>query len=116
MVVLVVPHNFNNEYDREDQVFNIQLLGSGTAYIFREGRMILGAWMRDKVNQPFQLVDKDRNPIPLQPGVTFYQVVNPQSTYRQNGETVEFFFSIPPRRVTLTPTPQGFKPSPTPKK
>jgi hypothetical protein len=116
VVVLVVPHNFNNEYDREDQVFNIQLLGSGTAYIFREGRMILGAWMRDKVNQPIQLVDKDRNPIPLQPGVTFYQVVNPQSTYRQSGETIEFLFSIPPRSVTLTPTPQGFKPTPTPKK
>lgn len=116
VVVLVVPHVFNNEFDRADQVFNIQLLGSSTAYIFREGRMILGAWLRDSLNQPIQLVDKDRNPIPLQPGVTFYQVINPQSAFRQNGETVEFFFSIPPRVVTLTPTPPGFKPSPTPKK
>lgn len=116
VVVLVVPHLFNNEFDREDQVFNIQLLGSGTAYIFREGRMILGAWLRDSLSQPIQLVDKDRKPIPLQPGVTFYQVINPQSTFRHNGETVEFFFSIPPRFVTPTPTPPGFKPSPTPKK
>ncbi len=116
VVVLVVPHVFNNEFDRADQVFNIQLLGSGTAYIFREGRMILGAWLRDSLNQPIQLVDKDRHPIPLQPGVTFYQVINPQSAFRQNGEVVEFFFSIPPRVVTLTPTPPGFKPSPTPKK
>jgi len=116
IVVLVVPHIFNNEFDREDQVFNIQLLGSGTAYIFREGRMILGAWLRDSLNQPIQLVDKDRNPLPLQPGVTFYQVINPQSSFRQNGETVEFLFSIPPRVVTLTPTPRDFKPSPTPKK
>ncbi len=116
IVVLVVPHIFNNEFDRADQVFNIQLLGSGTAYVFREGRMILGAWLRDSLNQPIQLVDKDRKPIPLQPGVTFYQVINPQSSFHQNGETVEFFFSIPPRVVTLTPTPPGFKPSPTPKK
>ncbi len=116
VVALVVPHVFNNEFDRADQVFNIQLLGSGTAYIFREGRMILGAWLRDGLGQPIQLVDKDRNPIPLQPGVTFYQVINPQSGFRHNGETVEFFFSIPPRVVTPTPTPPGFKPSPTPKK
>lgn len=116
VVVLVVPHIFNNEYDREDQVFNIQLLGSGTAYIFRDGRMILGAWLRDSLNQPIQLVDKSRSPIPLHPGVTFYQVINPESGFRQNGETVEFFFSIPPRVVTLTPTPPGFKPSPTPRK
>lgn len=116
VVVLVVPHVFNNEFDRADQVFNIQLLGAGTAYIFREGRMILGAWLRDRLDQPIQLIDKDRNPISLQPGVTFYQVINPQSAYRQNGEMVEFFFSIPPRVVTLTPTPPGFKPSPTPKR
>lgn len=116
VVVLVVPHNFNNEFDREDQVFNIQLLGAGTAYIFRDGRMILGAWLRDSLNQPIQLVDKDRKPIPLQPGVTFYQVVNPQTTFRQSGEFAEFFFSIPPRRATPTPTPFGFMPSPTPKK
>jgi len=116
IVVLVVPHNFNNEYDRADQVFNIQLLGSGTAYIFREGRMVIGAWRRDLFSQPIELVDAQARPIPLQPGVTFYQVLNPQSTSRQNGETIEFFFSIPPRVVTLTPTPIGFKPSPTPKK
>ncbi|MDW8276802.1 MAG: DUF3048 domain-containing protein [Anaerolineales bacterium] len=116
VVVLVVPHVFNNEFDRADQVFNIRLVGAGTAYIFREGRMILGAWLRDRLDQPIQLVDKDRNPIPLQPGVTFYQVINPESAYRQNGETVEFFFFIPPRVVTLTPTPFGFQPSPTPKR
>lgn len=116
VVVLVVPHVFNNEFDRADQVFNIQLLGAGTAYIFREGRMLLGAWMRDSLTQPIQLVDKDRNPIALQPGITFYQVINPESAYRQNGETAEFFFYTPPRVVTLTPTPPGFKPSPTPKK
>lgn len=116
VVVLVVPHVFNNEFDRADQVFNIRLLGAGTAYIFREGRMILGAWLRDRLDQPIQLVDADRRPIPLQPGVTFYQVINPESAYRQNGEVVEFFFFIPPRVVTPTPTPFGFRPSPTPRR
>lgn len=116
VVVLVVPHVFNNEFDRADQVFNIRLLGAGTAYIFREGRMILGAWLRDRLDQPIQLVDADRHPVPLQPGVTFYQVINPESAYRQNGEVAEFFFFIPPRVVTPTPTPFGFRPSPTPRR
>jgi hypothetical protein len=116
VVVLVVPHNFNNEFDRADQVFNIQLTGSGDAYIFREGRMLQGKWLRDLVDQPIRLVDPAGSPLALQQGVTFYQVVNLESTIEQNGDNMEFFFFIPPREVTPTPTPQGFVPSPTPTK
>ncbi len=116
VVVLVVPHNFNNEFDRADQVFNITLTGSGDAYIFREGRMIKGLWLRDKTDQPFLLVDPAGNPISLIPGVTFYQVVNPESTIQQTDEQIDFYFYTPPRKVTLTPYPPGFEPSPTPKR
>jgi hypothetical protein len=116
VVVLVVAHVFNNEYDRADQVFNIQLTGSGAAYIFREGRMVIGAWKRDRIDQPIQLVDKDSKLITLQPGVTFYQVINPESTLHQDSEAIDFYFFTPPRHVTLTPTPIGFEPTATPKK
>lgn len=116
VVELIVPHNFNNEYDRADQVFNIQLTGSGTAYIFRDGRMIIGSWLRDRYNQPIQLVDDKSQPINLKPGVTFYEVINLESSVRPGDQEIDFYFYTPRRHVTLTPTPFGFKPTATPKK
>lgn len=116
VVELIVPHNFNNEYDRADQVFNITLTGNGPAYIFREGRMILGAWLRDRLDQPILLIDDQGHPIALQPGVTFYQVINPASTISTGDEEIDFNFYTPLRHVTLTPTPIGYDPTPTPKK
>ncbi len=116
VVVLVVPHNFNNEFDRADQVFNIHLLNSGVAYLFRNGQMVQGQWQRDALNQPIRLLDQRGNPLALQPGITYYQVMNLESTLLQNEDSAHFYFSIPPRVVTLTPTPPGFNPTPTPKK
>jgi hypothetical protein len=116
VVVLVVPHIFHNEFDREDQVADIALIGSGEAYLFREGRMVKAKWVRDQVDQPFQLVDQNGLIVPLRPGQTFYQVINPESSITQANSAMEFFFSIPLRKVTPTPTPYGFEPSPTPKK
>jgi hypothetical protein len=48
--------------------------------------------------------------------VTYYQVINPESSIKQTGEAMEFFFFTPLREVTPTPTPYGFVPSPTPRK
>jgi hypothetical protein len=56
------------------------------------------------LDQPIQLLDEANHPTPLKPGVTFYQVINPESTFLQDGTTMRFEFSIPPRDITL-PTP-----------
>jgi hypothetical protein len=117
VIVLVVPHIFHNEFDREDQVFDIAITGSGDAYLFRDGRMIKATWTRDQVNQPIQLVDAQGNPVPMKAGVTYYQVINPESSIKQSDTTMEFFFSIPLRHLTPTPSPFGYvTPTRTPKK
>jgi hypothetical protein len=117
VVVLIVPHLFHNEFDREDQVFDISLNGSGEAFVFREGRMIKANWVRDQVDQPILLVDANGSPVPLKAGVTFYQVINPESSIEQAENRIEFFFSIPPRHLTPTPSPWGYKtPTKTPRK
>lgn len=97
VVVLIVPHNFNNDYDRADQLFNISLLNSGPAYIFRAGRAQFGYWRRDQVNQPIQLTDENGQLLALTPGNTFFIVLNPESTLQQWGTNARFTFSIPPR-------------------
>lgn len=117
VIVLIVPHIFHNEFDREDQVFDIAINGSGDAYLFRDGRMIKARWSRDQVDQPIQLIDDHGNLVPMKAGTTFYQVINPESSIKQYETSMEFFFFIPPRHLTPTPSPWGYvTPTRTPKK
>lgn len=116
VVVLVVPHIFHNEFDRADQLIDITLTGTGDGYLFRDGRMVAVKWIRDEINQPIRLEDHFGQPIPLKPGVTYYQVIDTESAINQIGDDMEYNFFIPLREVTPTPTPPGFKPSPTPRK
>lgn len=116
VVALVVPHNFNNEFDRADQLFNIPLLEAGVAYIFKNGYALTGYWRRDLLDQPIRLMDGAGNPIPLLPGATHYIVINPESNLVQFEDVARFTFFIPGRSATPTPTPPGFVPSPTPRK
>lgn len=116
LVVLVVQHNFNNEFDRADQLFNISLINDGLAYIFKNGHVSIAYWKRDAIDQPIKLEDEAGNPAGLLPGNTFYIVIDPETSLVQNETTVRFSFFIPDRSATPTPTPFGFEASPTPKK
>jgi hypothetical protein len=116
VVVLVVPHNFKTEFDREDQVFDLQLLGEGQAYVFRDGRATAAIWQRDALDQPIRLLDMGHNRLALTPGNTFYIVINPEASLEQGKKSVRFTFNIPARRATPTATPPGFVPSSTPRR
>jgi len=110
VVELMVPHTFRDAADRADQLFDIQMYNSGTAYVFNQGYMYVGTWVRDRTDQAIQIFDQHKIPIRLQPGVTYYQVIDPESTVWQDGGRIDFTFSIPPRVLTATPT----LPKPTP--
>lgn len=114
VVVLLVPHLFKNSFDREHQVFDIQMIGSGDAFAFIDGQMYQVLWRRDQLDQPIQLFDRNNNPLSLKPGETYYQVINPESSTNLNGVSMSFNFAIPPRVLTATPTEP--KPSATPRK
>jgi len=114
VVVLLIPHLFKNAFDRADQLFDIQLVGTGSAFAFIDGQMYKVFWRRDQLDQPLQLFDKNNNPLSLKPGETYYQVLNSESTTKLNGLNISFNFVIPPR--VLTPTPTEPKPSATPRK
>ena len=116
VIVLVVPHIFHNEFDRADQLIDITLNGSGDGYLFRDGRMVEVKWIRDEMGQPIRLEDRFGQPIPMKPGVTYYQVIDTESSISQSGNNMEYYFFIPLREVTPTPTPFGFEPTSTPRK
>ena len=116
VVILVVPHNFKTEFDRADQVFDIQLVSEGLAYVFRDGRATAALWQRDAIDQPIRLLDATRGRLALTPGNTFYIVINPEGSLEQGEKSVRFTYNIPARRATPTATPPGFIPSPTPRR
>jgi len=105
VVALVAPHLFVNDFDRADQLYNIPLIGDGLAYVFIDGKMYKGYWVRDHLDRPYQLFDMNNNPLSLKPGITYHQIIDPKSTVTQNGLSMSFGFYIQPRILTPTPTP-----------
>jgi hypothetical protein len=95
VVVLFVPYIFANKYNAEDEVYNIDLIDYGNAYVFRDGVAIPAHWNRTDVDQPLLLTTLTGNPIYLRPGRTFYQVMGTSSTYTQDGTDWHFVFQTP---------------------
>ncbi len=53
---------------------HLELTGSGKAYVFRDGRMILGRWERPKLGDVTRFVTKDGVEIALEPGRTWVEL------------------------------------------
>jgi hypothetical protein len=95
VVMLYVQHRFANHFDEEDQVYHIDLLGSGKAYVFRDGVVYPANWWRVGMDQPLVLTDPAGNPLPLHTGQTFYEVIGDTSTSNQVGNEWYFQWKIP---------------------
>ena len=79
VVVLAVPHAERPDlFEPETSAYSleIQIWGSGQAYIFRDGQVYQGWWQRPNREQGgLQLTWGDNEPIPLHPGTTWFEVV-----------------------------------------
>lgn len=96
VVVLLVPHRFYLK-SSDTEIFQIDLVGSGDAYIFRDGQGFHARWYRFAEDKPFALFDENGRLFPLKPGTTFFQVINDISEVNQKEEgTWEFNFVRPP--------------------
>lgn len=90
VVVLFVYHEFENPFQEEDEVYHIDLTGSGEAYVFRDGVGFTAKWVRANRDQPLMLTTTYGVPINLRPGVTFYEVIGANSFVSQGDG--EWFF------------------------
>ncbi|MGB8648533.1 MAG: DUF3048 domain-containing protein [Anaerolineae bacterium] len=54
----------------------IELTGSGTARIYRDGVQIVGTWQRPTLQHFFRFVDAGGNVIPLKPGNTWFEITS----------------------------------------
>jgi hypothetical protein len=95
VVVLMATHTFANPYDEEDEVFQIDMVGSGEAYVFRDGVGILAKWYRTNIDQPLLLATLAGSPIYLRPGVTFYEVLGARSYVDQGDGEWDFHHDWP---------------------
>jgi hypothetical protein len=90
VVVLFAYHEFENPFQADDEVYQIDLTGRGEAYVFRDGVGITAKWVRMTRDQPLVLTTEYGAPINLRPGVTFYQVIGTNS-YASQGDGEWFF-------------------------
>jgi len=93
VVVLLVKHF---AYNKDDQVYDIQIVGEGIAYLFRDGKVYNVKWVRDKVDQPIVITDPAGNLMALKPGNTFYEVLTDLTEVSQDGTNFRFRFVLPP--------------------
>lgn len=95
MVILFAEHTFANQFDAEDEVYKINLFGTGRAYVFRDGIAVPAVWHRPDMDQPLFLATPEGSPIFLRPGRTFYEVIGVSSTYYQDENGWYFAFRTP---------------------
>jgi len=90
VVVLLAYHTFKNPYNEEDEVYSIDLTGSGEAYVFRDGVGVVAKWHRGFQNQPLTFTDSFGAQIYLKPGITFYEVIGSNSYVDQGDGEWDF--------------------------
>jgi hypothetical protein len=95
IVYLLAHHTFSNTFDEEDEVYQIDLTGSGEAYVFRDGIGIPARWIRTNTDQPLLLTATNGTPIYFRPGVTFYEVLGAASYVDQDAGEWNFHHATP---------------------
>ena len=80
VIVVYVSHTFANANEQQDEVYHINLIDSGNAFVFRNGFAYPARWSRTDIDQPLLITSGAGTPIYLKPGLTFYQVIGETSS------------------------------------
>jgi hypothetical protein len=73
VVVILARHEYFQQPPNE--IIDILLSGTGTAYAFRDGQMYQVIWNRPTINSVLSLTYPDGTPFAYKPGTTWFQVV-----------------------------------------
>lgn len=95
IVVIYVSHTFANQDEQDKEIYHIDLVDSGRAFVFRDGFGIPARWIRTDIDQPLLITTPSGNPIYLKPGRTFFQVIGETSTDWSDGADWHFDFHTP---------------------
>jgi len=92
VVVLLAPHKF---YSREPEIVQINLIGFGKAYVFRDGQTYLVNWAHTSENEIISLTYDDGSRFPLKPGNTWFEIVGQTSPVVEGSPNWRFQFQTP---------------------
>lgn len=94
VVVLFVPHE--DYIDTETtEIIKIKLIGSGNAFVFRNGRAYEAVWSRTAEDAPLSIARPTGGTFPLKPGRTFFQVIGVSSQWTQTTSVWRFTHEMP---------------------
>ncbi|HVP21038.1 MAG TPA: DUF3048 C-terminal domain-containing protein [Anaerolineaceae bacterium] len=79
VVMVYVDHQYVKKTSTTE-VFNMKLIGTGKAYVARDGQLYQVTWKRAKQNDVLTFVNKDGTPFALKPGQTWVEVLGNSST------------------------------------
>lgn len=66
-----------------------QTIGFGPLWVFADGEVIHGVWIREAADQPWQFFDENDNPIGLRPGNTWVELAERQPTATETNPGIE---------------------------
>lgn len=95
IVVIYVSHTFANANEQDDEIYHIDLIDSGRAYVFRDGLAFPARWTRTDLDQPLVLTTTAGEVFGLRQGRTFFQVLGETSKAWSDGADWHFEFHTP---------------------
>lgn len=94
LVVLFVPHGFFY-HSSSTEIIDIQLTGSGPAYLFQNGQVFEARWERNDKYKPIAIRKPGGAPLHLKPGTVFFQVMSAETTLSRKDQAWIFEFEPP---------------------
>ena len=91
LVIIQVRHN-EVDPNPKVEVVDMSILGSGPAYLARDGKLFKVQWERKSEADVLHLVDDAGQPVAFKPGQTWFEVFSVNSTAVQDGNNWNFQF------------------------
>jgi hypothetical protein len=94
LVVLYVNHKVYSTDSNGNKIYDIQLIGSGDAYAFRDGQVYQIKWQRSD-KSVVSLTNPDGSAFAFKPGTTWFEVVGLNTNLQQTNQSWRFTHSMP---------------------
>jgi hypothetical protein len=82
-------------FTQQPEMWEINLLGSGNAYVFRDGKLYEMIWVRESKESLIQIKYADGSRFPLKPGVTWFQILGTSSSVFYDGPNWRIVHMMP---------------------
>jgi hypothetical protein len=83
-----------DHYNVSPEVVDIQFVGSGAAYAYRDGQVYQVTWQRN-ANDVVTLLNADGTPFAFKPGTTWFEVVGMNTTVTETDQGLRFRHLMP---------------------